>query len=304
MKLIHGLILTISSFALANRQSSMPFISGDTFRSIANHIVDETHVPFSPDTVKTGDIIFLKTDYIPQFFKNIHPHITHPYILITHNSDLSPIYLAAKDHPKGPYDFSMYLDDSKIIHWFSQNIDYVHPKLSAIPIGIANPHYTHGNITMFSNATKSLPAFSSRKPLIYCNITPQTNPEERNAAIAHLKQQSCAFFATPKQPTAYLAEMKEYQFVVSPAGNGLDCHRAWEALLMGCIPIMKHSLIDPLFEGLPVILINEWSEITTEFIENKRAEFLLQSLNNDRAYASYWIEYIKNIQAMAQQSMS
>jgi hypothetical protein len=48
-------------------------------------------------------------------------------------------------------------------------------------------------------------------------------------------------------------EMCKYSFVLSPFGNGYDCHRTWEALLLGCIPIMKKSRIDSLFKYLPVL---------------------------------------------------
>ena len=39
------------------------------------------------------------------------------------------------------------------------------------------------------------------------------------------------------------------------AGNGLDTHRTWEALLMGAMPVTVHTTLDRLFEGLPVIVI-------------------------------------------------
>ena len=50
--------------AASYRPSSYPFISGDTFRSIADHIIDETNQSLNPDRVKPYDIIFLKTDCV------------------------------------------------------------------------------------------------------------------------------------------------------------------------------------------------------------------------------------------------
>jgi hypothetical protein len=52
-----------------------------------------------------------------------------------------------------------------------------------------------------------------------------------------------------------------YPFVVSAAGNGLDCHRTWELLYLGSIVITKNSPLDPLFEGFPVVTIDDWSEV-------------------------------------------
>ena len=65
----------------SKRKSSYPFISGDTFRSICDHIIDETKIPFSPDKVKDGDIIFVNTHALEYFFCVCHPLIKSRYIL-------------------------------------------------------------------------------------------------------------------------------------------------------------------------------------------------------------------------------
>jgi hypothetical protein len=39
--------------------------------------------------VSAGDVIFVKTDFLNDFFTLIHPMISHKYILLTHNSDYS-----------------------------------------------------------------------------------------------------------------------------------------------------------------------------------------------------------------------
>jgi len=52
-------------------------------------------------------------------------------------------------------------------------------------------------------------------------------------------------------------------FVASPAGHGLDCHRTWEALALGAVPIVsynKHML--ELFRGLPVVVVREFDAAT------------------------------------------
>jgi hypothetical protein len=50
----------------------------------------------------------------------------------------------------------------------------------------------------------------------------------------------------------------QYPFVVSARGNGLDCHRTWELLYLGCIVITKTSSLDPLFSKLPVVIVDDW----------------------------------------------
>jgi hypothetical protein len=281
-----------------SRSSSYPFISGDTFRAIADHIVDETHQPFFPEKVKPGDIIFLKTDmdYPPHFFKTLHPQIKSPYILLTHNGDASPIFLTAIDHPPQGYNFGDYLNDPRIIVWFAQNIDIEHPKLRPLPLGIANTYWEHGNVKAFNKAASSLKPLEKRLPRIYVNFSVTTNKSERKHALDCCTKRSYCDIKKRTKHSSYLEEIKKYRYVLSPPGNGVDCHRSWEALLMGCIPIMKHSLLDSLFDDLPVIFVNNWSEITEAFLEQKYQEIKSSSYNYEKMYADYWIKEIKNYQ--------
>ncbi len=295
--IIFLVISTIPFFLLtANpaRISSYPFISGDTFRAIADHIVDETNKPFDPKKVKSRDIIFLKTDLAIRFFERLHPQISNPYILITHNSDLSPIFLAAYDHPQ-KYTLEKYLNDPKLIVWFAQNIDLVHPKLKPIPIGIANNYNSHGKIETFLQATKNVPSLDTRSIHVYLNFA-ITNSSKRKPVIDYFREKSFAYFATPKPSAQYLEEMKRYRYVICPPGNGLDCHRTWESLLLGCIPILEHSLLDPMLQDLPIIFIADWSEINPEFLEQKFLEIKKTTYNTKKIYADYWINLIKQYQ--------
>ena len=53
-------------------------------------------------------------------------------------------------------------------------------------------------------------------------------------------------------------------FTLSPRGGGLDCHRTWEALVLGSVPVVKSSPLDPLYAGLPVLVVGDWTELTVE----------------------------------------
>jgi len=54
-------------------------------------------------------------------------------------------------------------------------------------------------------------------------------------------------------------------FVASPPGNGLDCHRTWEALYVKTIPIVLRSVAMEYFaqHGLPIYIIDNWSDLNT-----------------------------------------
>ena len=86
--------------------------------------------------------------------------------------------------------------------------------------------------------------------------------------------------------------MSKCKFVISPPGNGIDCHRTWEALYLGAIPIVRTSSLDPMYEGLPVLIVNEWSDISGEFLEKIWEEMRGKEFNFAKLYASFWYKKI------------
>lgn len=86
-------------------------------------------------------------------------------------------------------------------------------------------------------------------------------------------------------------------FVLSPHGDGLDCYRTWEALLMGSYPVVKTSSLDPLYEDLPVVIVKEWNEVTEDFLIIKYNEMKNKTFKMEKIYAPYWFDLIKECQA-------
>ena len=281
-----GIFLQALLFA---RPSSYPYISGDTFRAFCDYIYDETGNTIIPENILYGDTIFLKTDYLSDFFKDIHPKIANPYILVTHNGDL-PV----------PREFAYILDDPKLIVWFGQNVEYKHPKLKPIPIGIANRYWEHGDIGVVAKMQK-ITAHHKKKFFLYMNFVPSTYMPERPYVFQLFKDKPFCTVAVSKDFTSYLFELAESKFVLSPRGNGQDCHRTWESIYMGAIPIVTSSPLNSLFEGLPVIVINDWNEVTQEFLEMRYRKMRRKKMGEtvyNRCYADYWFSLISSYKAM------
>ena len=58
---------------------------------------------------------------------------------------------------------------------------------------------------------------------------------------------------------SYLENISKYKYVLSLRGNGWDCHRNYEILLTGSVPILEKGPISHHFESLeiPHILLND-----------------------------------------------
>ncbi len=87
--------------------------------------------------------------------------------------------------------------------------------------------------------------------------------------------------------------MAKYRYVLSPFGNGLDCHRTWETLLVGAIPVVKTSTLDAMYEGLPVIIVDDWSQVSPDFLEQKYQELQTRKMKKEKMFMPYWLDLIK-----------
>lgn len=64
-----------------------------------------------------------------------------------------------------------------------------------------------------------------------------------------------------------------YQFVISPRGKGIDCYRTWQALHVGSIPIVEASTINSLYEDLPIVVVERWTDLSAEMLERHLRAF-------------------------------
>ncbi|CAF3777917.1 unnamed protein product [Adineta steineri] len=266
--------------ATSDRNSSYPFISGDTFRAFSDYIYDETRND-NLSTVKYGEIVFVKTDLLPSFFNSSFNSIREPFVLISHNSDYS-----------APGRYVKYLRNPKILHWYVSNLNQTNlQKISPIPIGLANTRWPQGNLDHITFAFKNhRKPWSYRTTFLYVNFAVGTNIVKRTKALSKASPIKNVQIMKEKITfETYLEQTGNAKFVLSPPGNGLDCHRTWEALLMGAVPIVLRSELDPLFIKTRSIIIKDWSKLSYKFLSS----FKFSSDDNyvpDVLYAHYWRE--------------
>lgn len=253
------------------RPASYPYISGDGFRKLADHIHDETQ-RVDPGKVHSGEIIFVASDKIEEFFADIHSRINARYVLITHNGDKNI----------GPEEAA--LIDYKITHWFAQNVLVEHPKITPIPIGLENKHFANAGWPALYDAAQS--RFVAKNGRILVAFSTFTNPAIREKALESLRKNPLADVVSRiDDQEEYLKLLASYSFVASPAGNGVDCHRTWEALYAGATPIVERSFGMEYFKslGLDIVVIDSWDAIEAP---QERKE------DNPSLFFDYWKQRI------------
>ena len=81
-----------------------------------------------------------------------------------------------------------------------------------------------------------------------------------------------------------------FRFHLSPPGNGLDCHRTWEALYLGVVPVIKSGPLDRLFDDTPAWIVHSWDELTEESMEARWQQTMQRWYGQqvERLHFHYW----------------
>jgi hypothetical protein len=187
------------------------------------------------------------------------PTINRPFALITTDGDASvPSELSRNT-------VSALLDNPYLVSWHTQNHDgHPHPKLKPFPIGLdfhtPRPETTPANLheqLLFIRRDRR-PA--QELPLrVFCDF--RDTPERREVLATLRSCDHIEFLSSRLAQADIWKRYAQYPFVVSAKSNGLDCHRTWELLYLGCIVITQTSPLDPLFSGLPVVIVRDWREV-------------------------------------------
>jgi hypothetical protein len=258
------------------------------------------------ERVKDGDLVWTRLIALPQFLREALPRIQARFALLTGDEDWSiPGSFAGS---------AELLDSPKLVYWFSQNLDSAaarHPKLLGLPIGLDFHTISNGARWGHAQATpaeqeaeleqlrRQMPRTEERLLLAHADFhfnkrKDQVWGDDRDSVQRALDGNSSVVFQAKKLKRIELwREKTRYAFVVSPHGNGLDCHRTWESLVLGNIVIVKRSSLDPLYEGLPVVIVEDWREIDERNLKRWHADHAAAFQRPDvleRLTNHYWID--------------
>jgi hypothetical protein len=218
-----------------------PFIAGNGFAARCRYVLNYDVLSVNEDV--DDEWWFCKTDFLEYFFRKLAPK--RDFVLFTHNSDL-PV----DEH------FERRLGDPHLVAWFAENAAFHHPKLYAIPLGIANPHRVHGDGHLLRAAQS---ASTEKTTLFNTSFAIGTNVAERTHCIEQTGLQP-----GPRKPYAdYLADLGSSYFCLSPRGNGIDCLRTWEALYLRSIPVVTRSVLTDQHPDIPMIVLDDWAEFSS-----------------------------------------
>jgi len=244
------------------------FIDGDFFESLADFTFGDMYsqnmTEPSYDLLKSifqkyeKPILFIETHRLGNLFR-VLTQFSNSVIIIAHNSDATFGIELFNNLPKNV---------EKI---WCQNYNYIETdRIKSLPIGLERvrwfPEQKKQEILY-----KKMDEEIERTELVYMNFNPSTNPI-RQQIFDSLKTKdfiNIEMVGNGGDYENYINNLKKHKFVISPPGNGIDCHRNWEAIYCGCIPIVLDSYFcRNVFVGSSNLLVRDYSNINIENLKN------------------------------------
>lgn len=140
-----------------------------------------------------------------------------------------------------------------------------------LPIGLENRDKRRNGVPQdyLREMEKGTPSFYSRPISLLACFSLHTNFAERSRALEGARRVPGAKIVTGAiTPKQYRKLLLQSRFVLSPPGNGPDCHRTWEALYLGATPIVSKASWPFVDYDLPVSTTNSWTNLQ-EIVSSK-----------------------------------
>lgn len=235
---------------------TFPFVSGQALRWSSDVVIDsplalENGVRLL-EQVSSPLVVFSTCDFAAAACATLRSRGDR-VVLVVHDGDVVPTDLIEDSADSFRRVFC--------VNWLGS-----HPNVQPIPIGLENAAIgRNGRARYFSDCLPSnrLAQISRPRPIsVLSAFRDQTNRAERQGLSERFDGIADALCAGKEgfTPSHYRKLLRQSRFVVSPPGNGPDCHRTWEAIYAGAVPIVLKRAW-PFPKGTyPALVVDNWDE--------------------------------------------
>jgi hypothetical protein len=98
------------------------------------------------------------------------------------------------------------------------------------------------------------------------NLNDDPSPERREERE---KRDNPEYFYEKIPESVIYNKTLESRYALCPRGCGMDTHRFYECIYLGCIPIVvrTHTVFDRLYAAFPCLVVERWADVTEELLD-------------------------------------
>lgn len=186
------------------------------------------------------------------------------------------------------------------IRIFIQNNEYDHPKIHIMPIGIRDcgtivaMHRRYDQRHLLEKGVSLRTTLGANVRQIKCLLcfSLWTHPSRQecydlftgagaHSFVYNLNDAAAAKSTGDEQEANYVEKVPaslvydktlESRYALCPRGCGVDTHRFYECIYLGCVPIVvrTHTVFDRLYHpvsGFPCLVVERWADVTEELLD-------------------------------------
>lgn len=269
------------------------FVDGDFFENLSDfsfgdiyskeYQINDLNILSLKKEINRTPILFTNTEKLTSLINYIS-NIDEEVIIISHNSDVN-----IND------DTLLSILPNNILRIWCQNYNgSINNIIKPIPIGLERKRWfpiEKKQDVIYEYSTKEI----NKEHLVYMNFNINTN-KERIFWKEYFSNKNYVYtemLGNGNNFENYINNVKKSKFVLSPEGNGIDCHRNWECLEVGSIPIMKrNNFTESVYSDMPVLLIDDIREIDEKML-NEYLENEYENRKLDKLSCEYYKKIIK-----------
>lgn len=177
---------------------------------------------------------------------------------------------------------------------YSQGWLGYYESVKALPSGLENANKLRNGVPSdYSLARRKLHR-EKRTISVFASFKESNNLEERSGLKKLFSSVKDSYVPlSPLNPKKYRQTLLNSRYVISPPGNGPDCHRTWESIYLGAIPVVLRSSWPFTVDELPVLVVDSWQEALEIISSGVNCEFDTQFQNPINLWKRYVDAYFE-----------
>ncbi len=234
------------------RKSSFPLLSPDTYLELCERSIlsDVDLIEFIQESKKNSvlESVYIAGELVAALISKIDK---------LNNINIKKLIIMESDTKQDTKELNLLLTVANKI--YSNNLIGNQKDITPIPLGLERRAYRSAGVIRHFKKGYSIDP-SNRRIDFLVAWNDETNSMRKKYRQLFIKSEKGLVINRRMHPRSIHKLMRKSLFVPSPAGNGLDCHRTWEALYLGAVPVVLKSE----FCGdstWPVLVIDQWDEI-------------------------------------------
>lgn len=256
----------------------MKYITGEKFQDLCHTQISvpeffpyeshlsRAHSAYTFNSYDNWGLIYVNNDLIKTAIKQDHIESgpVDLYSILEKMKNPFSLVLHCNDSPVEEEDLR-YFDIPNCKKIYAQNVLVKDDRVIPLPIGLGNSCWPYGDLDVFEGI--NIPCNKTKEVFFNFTVEGGCRDIKRPDCYKRCKELGLEWIK-PSEQQEYLNNLKNYKFTISPQGNGVDCHRTWEALYLKCIPIVDRNLVTEYFaKYFPMVLVDDWASFSLEQLD-------------------------------------